>query len=440
MLEPAEVEVKQPKNPGGVLNVFAICTIVGGFATQIIRLMGQRGYSFVLPDLKAALDVSTAEIGLVASMYGTMSALGAIVWGGISDKIGPRLTLTASGLCFAVGCFLMGMFATTGLIAACACWTIAGFGASGLYMATIPKLISAWFVPERRGSAMRWITPGGAATGMLLGVIMPILIPSVGMTGCFYFFGTVAAVLTAFFFVMIRDDPYQKDLVPVGSPAGTQLAPFIPEDKKAQKGAYIRACKLPIVWRLSFMYVFYQFFWQANSTYYVANMRGVIGLEAGGFGVTLCSVSGMIAMLLIGWASDKIGRKNTTIIGYIGAIAFALALYFLCTSGIEVQVPIMYVLVIGLNICLCLAPVMLAMFADYFPEDINSTYNGIVSTVSALGYFTAPVIAGACIDALGSTAGFYPVVAVGAALTLIMTFFLPKTAAEQAKAEAKKAA
>lgn len=51
---------------------------------------------------------------------------------------------------------------------------IIGFGAAGVYSATIPKLIGAWFAPRKRGRAMSLITPGDVLTGACLGLLMPV--------------------------------------------------------------------------------------------------------------------------------------------------------------------------------------------------------------------------------------------------------------------------
>lgn len=417
---------------GSKFNVFAYLVVAGGFLTQVLRLLGQRGFSFVIPDVQAALGVSTAEVGLIASWYGAMSALGAIVWGGISDRIGPRIVMTISGLLFSIGCFLFGWFASESLLVACACWTVAGFGASGLYMATVPKLIGAWFVPEKRGHAMRFITPGGSITGMVLGVVMPIGMSALGWQSIFVVFGVIALVFTAFFFFLIRDDPYERNTVPVGSPAGTQLAPPLKEDKAARKGAYLKAMKLPIVWRIGIMYVFYQFFWQANSTFYVANMRELYGPAEAGLGVTICSIVSIFGMLIWGPVSDRIGRKKTCLIAFAWCAVMAVILYF--ASANAPGLIVFYVLVAVMNITLSMAPVMLAMFADYFPDDINSTCNGIVSTLSAIGYYAAPFVAGLAIDGIGMMGGYYLVILAGAVITFVLTILLPKTKFEEKRA------
>jgi MFS family permease len=402
---------------------YGYLVVAGGFLTQIIIMFGMRGFSMVLTSVQATLGVSMAEVGLIASYYGLIGGLSGLIWGFISDKIGPKITLTVAAATTSLGFLLFGLIGSFGYLVSVVVFSIAGFGSGGIFNATIPKLINAWFVPEKRGHAMRFITPGAALTGMVMGVAVPIMLATLQWTGVFVVFGVIGLVITAFIFFIIKNSPYEKNLAPVGAPAGTQPAPPV---KLESSNSYAPALRLKITWHIGIMYIVYQFYWVANSTYYFANLgyMGFQGPEAG-LTLTIASICSIFAMQLWGPLSDKIGRKNTLMLSLGLATVWAIILFFVCKSG--PPLPLMYVMIAIMQIIGATAPVCLAAFADYFPQEYNSTCNAVVAALSSIGNYLAPWICGMVIDSAGGDITmFYWPVAAGALICGIITATWPK--------------
>ena len=170
------VENTAPKKKGGLHYAFVIC--LGGFLTQFIVLSAQRLPAISLESIRQTLGVSYAEVGLITSVYMVFYAGLSFAWGMAADKFGTkRMIVLACGLA-AVGAISFGLLAPTGLIPAIVTWSIAGCGTAGLLMAILPKIVSRWFAPEKRGMGMSLITPGANFSAIILGIVAPIIIAS----------------------------------------------------------------------------------------------------------------------------------------------------------------------------------------------------------------------------------------------------------------------
>ena len=216
------VENTAPKKKGGLHYAFVIC--LGGFLTQFIVLSAQRLPAISLESIRQTLGVSYAEVGLITSVYMVFYAGLSFAWGMAADKFGTkRMIVLACGLA-AVGAISFGLLAPTGLIPAIVTWSIAGCGTAGLLMAILPKIVSRWFAPEKRGMGMSLITPGANFSAIILGVVAPIIIASTGWEMAYIIFGGIYALIALFIAVTFREGPEEKGLAPYGAPEGTQAA------------------------------------------------------------------------------------------------------------------------------------------------------------------------------------------------------------------------
>ena len=105
-------------------------------------------------------------------------------------------------------------------------------------------------------------------------------------------------------------------------------------------------------------------------------------------------------MFVAGAWSDKIGRRNTFIIGYVLLVIVEAIMWFLVDSGN----PFLYVLAIALlalPLALTLGP-QPAMYAEMFPADVRYSGVSIAYALGAvLGGAFAPMIAQLILDSTG---------------------------------------
>jgi len=159
---------------------------------------------------------------------------------------------------------------------------------------------------------------------------------------------------------------------------------------------------------------------------YATNPEGPVGLERT---PVLLAVSGsaviwLFLTLFAGALSDRIGRKNTYITGWLCQLATVFALFPLVNTGNT------WLLLFGLALFtigngLTYGP-QAAFFSEMFPASIR--YSGIsISYASGaiLGGAFAPTIATALVQATGSTTSVAIYLAVVTVIALIATLLLP---------------
>ncbi|MCL1847446.1 MAG: MFS transporter [Coriobacteriia bacterium] len=415
--------------------------VVAGFLTQMTLLLGQRSLSLGLFEIQTTLGITAAEVGLISSYYGLVYAGAGFFWGWLSDKLGPRLGLSCAGIIVAFGLFMFGLLGANGLGIAIAMYTIVGLGCAGIYIATVPKLISAWFVPEKRGHAMRFVAPGGGITSMILGVAFPVIILVTSWQVYFMCAGGFAFLITCFFFFLIVDDPAKKNLVPVGSPPGTAVTPIPKQDRKKNEFAVV--LKMPITWHIGVTYIVFQLAFMANSTFVVAIMRsfGYTPVQSG-LGLTISSIGAICFMQAWGPMSDRLERKTVIAIACVGYALSGIA-YCIVAMNSTPSLITCYVFTILLQGFFAITPVLMAAFGDYFPAEIRGTGNGVISTMSMAGRYGGPVLAGMAIDFAGGLYGygflFTGVMAlIAGGMTLTWPSIWKKRRAEAAAAAAEK--
>lgn len=434
------VEDVSSKKSNGLHYAFVIC--LGGFLTQAIVLSCQRLPSVALEPIRQTLGCSYADAGLITSVFMVFYAGLSIVWGMLGDKIGTRWAITLSCALSSAGAILFGLFASMGLGVAIVTWAIAGIGTAGLLMAILPKVVSRWFVPNKRGFGMSLITPGANFSAIILGIVAPIIISSFGWQMGYVVFGVVFAAITLFVAVFFREGPEEKGLAPYGAPAGTQAAPkptIVEEESKAaapqQAGAWDRlkrVLKMPISWHFGVFYIVYQVGYMAATQYYVSSIQSVgFGLAEASLAITIGGVLTIITELVLGNLSDHLERKN--IIGVVVALSGVLGLgYFLyLTTTAAPSLFACYFFVALISATTGVITVIMTAAGEYYDDDVRATGTGFIGTVNLVGRYLGPWIAGMLIDATGVVGNSFVIVGITMVIAAIIAFTFPRKRAKK---------
>lgn len=427
MLQEIE-EVRKPKKDG-FHYAFIIC--LGGFLTQMIVLSCQRIPSIALEPIRETLGVSYSEVGLITSVFMVFYAGLSIVWGMLGDKIGTRKAITLACALSAVGAISFGFLAPMGLYVAIATWAIAGIGTAGLLMAILPKIVSRWFAPNKRGFGMSLITPGANFSAIILGIVAPIIIAATGWQATYIIFGILFAAISIFVFIVFREGPEEKGLSPYGAPAGTQAAPkpIIEKDpsKEGSLSKLGRVLKMPISWHFGLFYIIYQIAYMAATQYYVSSIQSA-GFQLGeaALSITIGGILTIIVELILGQLSDRFERKN--IIGgvvLIGAI-LGLAYWFYLSSVTVASLYICYFFVALISASTGVITVIMTGAGEYYDDDIRATGTGFVGTINLIGRYLGPWIAGMVIDATGVVGNSFGIVGACFLVAAIIAFSFPR--------------
>ncbi|WP_417508138.1 MFS transporter [Microbacterium sp.] len=137
---------------------------------------------------------------------------------------------------------------------------------------------------------------------------------------------------------------------------------------------------------------------------YATNPEGPIGLDRGEvlWAVTGSAVTWLLTTLLAGWISDKVGRRNTYIAGWILQLVGVFLLFPLVNTG-SVGLLFLGLAILTIGLGFTYGP-QAALYTELFPASIRFSGVSISYAIGAIaGGAFAPTIAAAIVAATGST-------------------------------------
>lgn len=158
---------------------------------------------------------------------------------------------------------------------------------------------------------------------------------------------------------------------------------------------------------------------------YASNPNGPVGLDRGVvlWSVTASAVVWLVFTLAAGFISDKIGRKNSFIIGWILQLGGVFQLFYMVNKATpSALLTALALLSVGLGLTY---GQISAYFAELYPASIR--FSGVSITyalASILGGAFAPTIAQALLQATGTTTSITVYLAGMTILALLMTLLL----------------
>jgi phosphoglycerate transporter family protein len=294
-----------------------IATMFGYAAYYLVR----KNLSFAMPGMQADLGISKADLGLFLTLHGLLYGVSRFVNGMWADRANARYFMVA-GLLLSVGANVFFGFSSTVLLLGVA-WMINGW-VQGMGFPPCCRLMTHWFPPDKLATKMSiWNTSHSIGAWAAAG-LCPLIVVYFGWRWAFYGPAMLCTVAGVILFILLRDTPSSVGL-PEIKVAGT--ADTHGEDKSsAEYKAFVRTHVFgnPAIWWISlanfFVYIlrFAVLDWGPTL---LKEMKHFSLLHAGWM-VIAFEVSGIIGMLLAGWATDRFfkGRgARTCVFCMIGA-------------------------------------------------------------------------------------------------------------------------
>ncbi|MEV7874766.1 MFS transporter [Microbacterium sp. NPDC089188] len=354
--------------------------------------------------------------------------LGAFLAGHLGDKYGRRVVLMLTLIMMGASTTLIGVLPTYEVIGVAApvllilLRVLQGISAGGEWGGAV--LMAVEHAPKTKRSLFGASPQLGVPLGLLLASGMLALMALIAPGDAFLAWGWRVPFLLSF--VLILVGYYVRKKVEE-SPVFVELS-----ERKEQT-------RMPIVQlfrKHSLLVIIAAFVFAGNNAVgymttggyiqrYATNPDGPLGLATADVlgAVTLSAVTWLIFTWLGGWLGDKIGRRNTYIIGWISMLVAIVALFPLVNSGSIVLLAVgLMLLTVGLG--LTYGP-QAALYAELFPASIRFSGVSIAYAVGAiLGGAFAPTIATALVDATGTTVSVTVYLAIMAVLGLVATLLL----------------
>ncbi|MCX6953238.1 MAG: MFS transporter, partial [Verrucomicrobia bacterium] len=388
-----------------------IATMFGYAAFYFVR----KNLSFAMPAMQTDLGITKADLGLFLTMHGLLYGVSRFVNGMWADRANARYFMVA-GLMLSVVANVFFGFSSTVLWFGVA-WLVNGW-VQGMGFPPCCRLMTHWFAPGELATKMSiWNTShsiGAAIASVFCGYIVTF-----GWRWCFFGPAILCTVAGLILFIMLRDTPTSVGLPEIkveGAKEGDH------EDRTSvgykdfvKKQVFLN----PYIWYIALANFFVYILRFAILDWGPTLLKEMkhFPVHQGGWMVGAFEISGIVGMLLAGWATDKVfkGRgARMCVFCMVGACVSMLlfwqlgntptiATVFLAMAGFFIYGPQALIGITAANLATKRAAATAAGFTGLF---------GYLSTlVSGVGL-------GYVVDHYGWSIGFGVLLAIGTVGTL----------------------
>lgn len=303
-------------------------TLIGTMFGYAAYYFVRKNLSVAMPAIEADLGISKAQLGLFLTLHGLLYGVSRFVNGMWADRANARYFMVA-GLLLSVGANVFFGFSSAVLFLGIA-WMINGW-VQGMGFPPCCRLMTHWFPPETLATKMSiWNTShsiGAAIAGAFCAWVVVY-----GWRWCFFGPAILCTVAGLILFIVLRDTPSSVGLPEI------KVAGAKPEDHEDRTSATYKAFVKKQVFLNPYIW------WISLANFFVYILRFAVldwgptllkemkhfPVQKGALMVGAFEVSGIVGMLLAGWATDKVfgGRgARTCVFCMIGACSAMLGFW-----------------------------------------------------------------------------------------------------------------
>ena len=341
-------------------------------------------------ELIAAFGVTASQLGTLHASFFVIYALVQIPTGILADRYGARFVGTAGAITLSAGA--VGFALSNGYLAAFLSRALIGLGSGVIFISTI-RFCANWF-RAREFATMTGLTAGMAGLGAIIATTpLAMLIGALGWRPTILAFAAVGFLAGAGVWLLVRRSPAEAGLEPIEN---------VPEASSVTLaetlGNLRRLLGDPDQWLLSIV-----FFSAMGTILTVIGLWGVPYLVVvHDLDVTTASyftLVGAVGMLLggpvVGWISDRLGRRLLPMIVGLGLFTVALAVIPVSGSPPLPVVALAY-FVIGLG--LGFTALALPVIKELYPAEASGVATATVNGAGFLGAAVLPPLMGIALD------------------------------------------
>lgn len=389
--------------------------VAAGFVIQGVIIGAMFAYGVFFRELEAEFGWSRTMISGASSLSFVVMGVLAIVAGKLNDKIGPRILITASALCFGIGYGAMSrlqapweLFLFYGLLA--------GIGYSTHDVVTL-STITRWFV--RRRGAMTGVVKVGTGVGQILvPVIAAALIAAFGWRNAAFIIGAASMLILLVVAQLMRRDPRSIGQHPDGvaiegarAPTGAgETGMSVAEAAGTRQFWILCAAQLTI------------FFCLLTVMIHIVPHATDLGIAPAVAATILSTIGGasIAGRLTIGMLADRLGGRRSLGLSFL----ILLASFVLLQSAETTWMLFLFALVYGFahgGFFTVMSPTL----AEFFGTGSHGVIFGIVLFCGTIGGAAGPLLAGTLFDTTGSYEMVFLILTGFCLLGLILTAALP---------------
>jgi len=349
--------------------------------------------------IKTEFGLSNTQLGLIFSAFAYPYAIFQIIGGWVGDRFGPRRTLFACGLIWAVATILTGF--ASGIVSLFLCRVLLGFG-EGATFPTATRAMQYWTPAGRRGFAQglthSFARFGNAVTPPLVAWLMVLL----SWRAAFIIIGVVSLTWVFVWFWYFRDDPKEHPAI-----TEAELAMLPRRDASTTRPIVPWRSLVPRILPVTIVYFCYGWtLWLFLSWIPQCFLHNyALDLKKSAIFASSVFLAGVVGDTLGGIVTDALYRRTGSLKRARSGMV-AVCMFFTLLS----LVPLLFVHSLYVSLA-CLSAgfffaemtigPMWAIPMDIAPE-FSGTASGMMNTGSALAAIISPVIGGMLIDKFGN--------------------------------------
>jgi len=373
------------------------------------------GYTMILPVMQRSLELSSTEMGLLATGNLTGYLIFSLLGGILASRYGPKVVITCS--LFVVALAMVGTGFVQGFALAFVMRLITGLGSGG---SNVPMmgLASSWFSPRKRGMATGLMSGGSGIGLVLVGIILPRVFGHYGEFGwrvSWYLLGGLVLLIAILAYRFLINRPGQLGLPLVGGemePEGSG---------KASSLQWSLVFGSRTIWHMAVIYFLFGFSYIIYSTFFASFLvdeRGMLETTAGGLWA-LIGVLSIFSGLLWGMFSDHFGRRA----GFVAIFTLQFISFLIFSRTFDLSGYLISSILFGLT-AWSIPGVMAASVGDHLGSRLAPAGLGLVTLIFGIGQALGPAIAGYLADLTTSFSLAFLIAAFGALLGAVVSLFL----------------
>jgi sugar phosphate permease len=368
----------------------------------------------LLPAMRAGLGFGYDQMGFISTGnfagYLASVALAPL----LLRRFRPRL-LVSLGLALIALCMLA-ISRSHQFAAIFGLYVLVGVG-GGFANIPVMVLVSHWFRRERRGRAAGLMVAGNGVGIIFSGFLIPWLNRLLGEQGWrsgWLILGGLSLLIALVVALLLRDDPAELGLEPVGRVAPLPETAMVPHEAPGAGRVLLQLGALYAVFGATYM---------VYGTFIVTTLVEQYGFPEGTAGMFWSWVGffGIFSGILFGSLSDRIGRKG----GLIAVFAVQTLAYLLAGSNLGTAAVQGSVVLYGLGM-FAIPTIMVAAVGDYLGLSRAAGAFSLITFGFAIGQTLGPASAGMLAEATGSFSAAYLASAGLTGVAVLLAALLPK--------------
>ncbi len=394
---------------------YGYIVVMASFIIMMLMIGTYITFGIFFKPLLTEFGWTRAMTSSALSLSWVLQGLMTVFIGRLTDKLGPRIVITASGFLLGAGYLLMSQISTIWQIYLF--YGLIGIGMAGSWVPPM-STVARWFIKRR--SMMTAIVLSGIGIGTI--VAPPLanwLISIYDWRISYIILGGTASAIVVLVAQLLRYDPAEIGQVPYGENTGVEQELSLAADSGTLRTA-VNTRQFWLLFSMNFCAGFYIF---ATTVHIVPHAIDLGTSPATAAGILATIGGGSIAgKLALGSVADRIGNKNAFIISFI---LVAAAFFWLAPAQEGWQI-YLFAIVYGFAYGGCEAQ-WAPMAATLFGLGSLGLILGTVAIGFSIGAALGPVVAGYIFDISGSYQIAFLISAITGVIGLILTIFLRQT-------------